>query len=424
MESDISPIRDIPFSEELPDISVDPVVFLQKTALMKLNGGLGTSMGLSRAKSLLPVKDGLSFLDIIIRQVLQLRESTHTAIPLIFMNSFSTEDDTMEVINQYPELKVSQRELPFSFLQNRVPKLSEKTLRPVCYPENPSLTWCPPGHGDFYTSLVSTGLLDQLISEGIHYVFISNADNLGATLDPSILTYFASGDIPFMMEVTDRTPADRKGGHIAHTPEGRILLRESAQCHPDETDAFQDIERHRYFNTNNLWINLLKLSETLKKTDNVMPLPVIANKKTVNPKDADSESVYQLETAMGAAIEVFTGARALRVPRTRFAPVKTTNDLLALWSDIFKLDSSFHVIQNPERTLGTIDIDLAPSFYKLLDDFTARFPDGAPSLLHCSRLCVKGDYLFESGIAIHDELTLPATESQVVLNIKAMEFYR
>ena len=100
-------------------------------------------------------------------------------------------------------------------------------------------------------------MLDTLLANGYEVAFVSNADNLGAELDPLPLGYFVSERLPFLMEVADRTAADRKGGHLARRKsDGRLALRESAQCPDEDTDAFQDVDRHRYFNTNNLWINL------------------------------------------------------------------------------------------------------------------------------------------------------------------------
>ena len=407
-EESIRPVEHLPALQALPDAQ-NTMRHLPRTAVFKLNGGLGTGMGLQHAKSLIPVKKSYNFMDIILRQIETLRESFCCCIPVVFMNSYSTEKDTLRVLANYHELVKEQRGIPFSFLQNRVPKLNRETLRPVTVPSDSELAWCPPGHGDFYTSLYATGMLHQLIERGIHYAFVSNADNLGATLDERILEVLAEQDIPFLMEVTRRTKADSKGGHLAETKEGRLILRESAQCAPNERHLFQDIERHRYFNTNNLWINLKQLLARMEESGGILPLPVIANTKNADPRDEASEPVYQLETAMGSAMEVFPAAQALLVPRSRFAPVKTTDDLLALWSDLFELDARFHVIPNPRRTLPPIDIELDPQFYRMMSDFKARFPEGAPSLLQCEHLHVCGDYTFDSGTTLQGTVNLPDT---------------
>ena len=305
---------------------------------MKLNGGLGTSMGMTGPKSLLEVKDGLSFLDITVRQIRELRARTGARLPLVLMNSFATRDASLAALAAYDDLPVDG--VPADFLQSKVPKLAADDLAPVRWPADPALEWAPPGHGDLYPSLLSSGMLEALLDGGYRYAFVANVDNLGAVMEPRILAWFAREQIPFLMEVADRTAADRKGGHLAQRAGGTVRPR-AARDRPDarseDLDAFQDITRHRFFNTNTLWIDLRALADVLAARDGVLGLPMIVNRKTVDPSDPGSTPVIQLETAMGAAIDVFEGARAVRVPRERFAPVKTTDDLLALRSDAYEL---------------------------------------------------------------------------------------
>ena len=348
-------------------------------------------MGLTRAKSLLPVKSGLSFLDVIVRQVLHLRQTYDCRLPLVFMNSFRTRDDTLQVLSRYEELAGS---LPPDFVQNKVPKVLADDLTPAVWPDDPDHEWCPPGHGDLYTSLVTSGLLETMLAEGFEYAFVSNSDNLGAVLDLDILGWFADEKMPFLMEVTDRTEADRKGGHLARRRDGGLTLREVAQCPDDEIESFQDVSLHRYFNTNNLWIHLPTLARVMEERDHVLGLPLIVNRKRVDPTDDASPEVFQLETAMGAALSVFDGARALRVPRERFVPVKTTNDLLALWSDVYTLTPEHRIVPAPSRAVGDLVIDLDPRYFKRIDQLERRFPKGPPSLVNCRRLSLRGDFRF------------------------------
>lgn len=405
----IEPVEQLPHLHDLDDYTGIGAQSLERAVMIKLNGGLGTGMGLATAKSLLPVKNGLTFLDIIARQVNAIRTRHRCRLPLVFMNSFSTDHDTRDRLAAYPALTEGQDGVPLAFLQHRVPKIAQSDHGPVTWTAAPELEWCPPGHGDIYTALVTSGTLDALLRAGCEYAFISNSDNLGATLDLHILGYFAERRIPFMMEVTRRTEADRKGGHLAHVPDGGFILRESAQCPDDEQEEFQDIERYRYFNTNNLWVNLKALESRLAESGGMLELPVIVNSKTVDPKDTRSTPVYQLETAMGAAIGVFTDAQALEIPRDRFAPVKTTDDLLALRSDIFLLDEQAHIVPNPARTRGTIVIQLDPAHYRLIDDFDRRFPHGAPSLIECDRLTVEGDIVFAKEVVLKGAVHLRNT---------------
>jgi UTP--glucose-1-phosphate uridylyltransferase len=390
-EAEISAVSDVPDMETLPGrLEEIGQKALSETVIIKLNGGLGTSMGLERAKSLLRVKEEYSFLDIIAHQAIG------AGVPLLLMNSFSTAADSLRELEKYPALK---RDLPLSFLQHKVPKIDRTDLSPANWEKDPELEWCPPGHGDIYSALVTRGTLDAMLSAGYQYAFVSNADNLGATLDKLLLGFFAQNSFPFMMEVADRTMMDKKGGHLARRQaDGQFILREIAQCPESDLDTFQDVERHKFFNTNNLWINLVALKETMIDREYRLGLPMIRNRKTVDPRDSSSTPVYQLETAMGSAIAVFEGSQAVRVPRTRFVPVKKTDDLLTVRSDAYVLSADFEVIQNPERLFPPPVVELDPRFYKFVTDLDARFPDGPPSLLACKALKIVGDHLFKENV--------------------------
>ena len=392
-EESIAPVAAVPDIADTAAYAAAGRAALGRAAVLKLNGGLGTSMGLDQAKSLLVARDGLTFLDIIARQTLGLGARYEQHVPLILMNSFNTDADSRAVLERYPEL---QGPIPLSLMQHKVPKILQDTLAPAEWPANPTLEWCPPGHGELYIALATSGMLEILLARGYEYLFISNADNLGATLDLGILGYLANKRLPFIMEVTDRTEADKKGGHIAQRRDGQLILREIAQCPEADLPAFQDIARHKYFNTNSIWINLRRLKQILDENNNVLKLPMIRNSKTLDPRDAGSPPVYQLETAMGAAIAVFPGAQVLRVGRDRFMPVKTCDDLLRLRSDIYTLDEHYSLRQVGSRPAALVALD--PRFYRLIADFEARFAHGAPSLRECDRLAVRGDVAFGAGV--------------------------
>ena len=383
-------------ADDLPDPPDGGKEALGRTVMIKLNGGLGTSMGMTRAKSLLEVKDGLTFLDIVVRQTQQL------GVPLALMNSFATSEDTKRFLRErYPDADVRE------FLQNKEPKLLVDDLVPAEWPADPELEWAPPGHGDIYVALQASGMLRSLLDDGYEAAFVSNSDNLGAVLDPKLAAAFLDSRAPFLMEVVPRTKADRKGGHLARRrQDGQLVLRETAQTPEEDREALQDVGRHRYGNTNNLWVNLVALDRVLGERSGVLGLPVIVNRKTVDPSDESSPEVFQLETAMGAAIEVFDGAEAIEVSRTRFAPVKTTNDLLVLRSDFYTLTEDVHVVPADGREPGSIFVDLDPDHYKLLRDFDARFPAGPPSLVRASRFVVRGDVTFGPDVAVEGETEL------------------
>jgi UTP--glucose-1-phosphate uridylyltransferase len=408
-ESSIEPV-DIPSLDDLDLPDPVPTDGLSRTAVIKLNGGLGTSMGLDRAKSLLEVRDGLSFLDVIARQVLWAREEYGVRLPLVFMDSFRTSADTVEALSGY-DLAVDG--LPLDFLQNKEPKLRADDLTPVTWRADPDLEWCPPGHGDLYTALRSTGLLDRLIDAGYTQVFVSNSDNLGATPDPKVAEWFARSGAPFAIEATRRTPSDRKGGHFARrTTDGRLVLRETAQTLEEDKEALADLSRHRYCSTNNLWFDLRAMRDELDRRDGILGLALIKNTKTVDPADSNSPEVIQIETAMGAAIEVFEDARLIDVSRARFLPVKTTNDLLVLRSDCYRLEESHHlVLADGLRTVPFVDLD--SRYYKLVHSFDEHFPAGVPSLRRAEELVVEGDWRFGPDVVVTGRARLAGAGGQV-----------
>lgn len=397
-ESDVEPLKDIPSiahldydREQLRDAAAHTVV-------IKLNGGLGTTMGMQQAKSLLPIKHGLSFLDLIVDQVMHVRATLGVDLPLLFMDSFRTRDDTLEVLAHYPELSVG--DLPLDFLQNREPKLTADTLEPVEWPADPSLEWCPPGHADLYTALDASGVLDRLIALGYKYASISNADNLGATPDPAMMAWFAETGAPYAAEVCRRTPADIKGGHlVVRRADGRLILRETAQTAPEDAEAAADLSVHRFFHTNNLWFDLRALRAELDRCGGVLDLPLIRNLKTVDPSDPDSTPVVQIESAMGSAISVFEGAQAIEVDRARFLPVKTTNDLMLLRSDVYDVGPDYQLRSRLEDVPA---VDLDPRYFKNIADFDRRVPFPV-SLVYADSLTVRGDWSFGEGVAVRGD---------------------
>ena len=406
--SELEPLRDVAALEELPSGSGE----LATLAVIKLNGGLATTMGLRKPKSLVEARDGHSFLEIIVGQTLALRQSFGIGLPLLLMDSQATQRDTLAALGSYAKLAQG---VPIDFLQSMVPKLDAERLEPVSWPQEPSLEWCPPGHGDIYGALARSGMLASLLEHGFRYAMIANADNLGATPDERIAAYMTRQEVPFLMEVVDGTPADRKGGHIARRrSDGALVLRETAQTLAEDQESFRDYRRWRYYNTNNLWVDLKALEATLERHDGVLELPLIVNPKTVDPRDTDSPRVVQLESAMGAAISSFPGADILRVPRSRFIPVKTTDDLLVLRSDVYRLTEDMQVIADPERADDLPLAELDPAYYKLLDGFESRFPAGPPSLIEAERLTVRGDVSFGAGVVIRGSVEIEAEQPRQI----------
>jgi UTP--glucose-1-phosphate uridylyltransferase len=392
-EASIRPLLEVPKLAEVEVSDEAARAAIQQTVIIKLNGGLGTSMGLDRAKTLLEVRSGKTFLDLLVAQVTDARQRYDARLPLLFMNSFRTREDTLAYLARYPDLAVGG--LGLDFVQNAEPKILADSLEPVSWPDDPSLEWCPPGHGDLYPALLGSGVLDSLIEAGFRYASVANGDNLGAAPDARLAGWFAASGAPYAAEVCPRTANDRKGGHLAvRIADGQLILRDTAQTAPDEMDYFTDEYRHPYFHANNLWLDLVALRRTLTERDGVLGLPLIRNEKTVDPADGSSPKVIQLESAMGAAIEVFPGAVAIEVGRDRFQPVKTTNELMLLRSDVFDLGEDGRLTATaaiPEIQLG--------SHYKLVDDFD-RLVTVVPSLRQAQSLRVAGEWYFDAPAAV------------------------
>jgi len=412
-ESDLSAVDSLPNYDSLTE---EKEALLKTTVMLKLNGGLGTGMGLDKAKSLLTLKEGFTFLDFIAKQVETMRGKSGD-LAFMLMNSFSTSKDTLEFLSKYPDL--AKEGLPLEFVQNKAPKVTADGLAPASWAADPSMEWCPPGHGDLYPAMVGSGTLDALLEKGFEYMFVSNSDNLGATMDLKLLTWFADSGMPFAMECAARTDADKKGGHLA-SKDGQLLLREAAQCEDtkEAEAAFQDISKYKFFNTNNLWINLPALKKAMAATaDGVLPLPVIKNGKTVDPtKDGKmgrdkSTKVLQLETAMGSAIECFPGAGAILIPRTRFAPVKTTADMLGLMSDAYEVTPDNRIVLKAERAgvPPTVKLDDGYKFVPALMELTKN---GAPSLINCTKLTIEGKMTLAAGVVFKGTVKLSNTADE------------
>ncbi|CAJ1363799.1 unnamed protein product [Effrenium voratum] len=415
-ETKLDPVESLPTFEKLrlkPDSRL-----LKKTLILKLNGGLGTGMGLEKAKSLLEVTQGNTFLDLIAKQVEWMKKEFKTDLKFMLMNSFATSADTLEALKKYTELGTGS---DLEFVQNKAPKVTASDLSPADWEKDHSHEWCPPGHGDLYPAMLGSGTLDKLLKKGYRYMFVSNSDNLGATMDLKILTHFVNSGAPFMMEVAERTDADdKKGGHLAQDKaSGGLLLRESAQCPDADEKEFQNTSKYQFFNTNNLWVDLSALKNLFRKFDGALPLPVMKNSKTVDPRDKSSTKVLQLETAMGAAIQCFPGASALVIPRSRFAPVKTTNDLLALRSDAYTLTEDFRIVLKDEREGVPPDVKLDGMYKRraqnawTTDRFTdameKMIPNGPPSLVACKKLVVEGEISFAKDVVIKGTVTIKNT---------------
>lgn len=358
---------------------------LDRVVCIKLNGGLGTTMKLDRAKSLIPVREGRSFLQLVVDQIGCLNRRYGSQTPLLLLNSFRTQSDCLaHLAEACPELSLDG----IDFLQNKFPRIAVESGLPSNF-EAHEENWAPPGHGDIYLALQVSGQLDRLLQAGYRWAFVSNVDNLSATVDPAILGYLDQQSMDFAMEVTDKTAADIKGGTLVRY-DGRLMLLEGAQVDDGHVADFQDLKRFSVFNTNSLWWRLDAMHACLKRGD--LHLPMI-----VNPKQTGGIEVVQLELAMGAAIGSFERALGVRVPRRRFTPVKGTVDLLALRSDAYAVGEDGGIRPSAGLEGAPPLIQLDPKYYQGIADFESRFAH-TPSLRNCQSLKVEGDVIFGADV--------------------------
>jgi len=362
---------------------------LSKLVVLKLNGGLGTTMGCVGPKSAIEVHSKFTFLDLTVHQIEHLNKTHSSDVPLVLMNSFNTHDMTLKILKKYQRHKLQIE----TFNQSRYPRIYKETLLPV--PEDVNgddQAWYPPGHGDVFPSLLNSGLLDKFLAEGKEYLFISNVDNLGATVDLNILRYLAESGSEYMMEVTDKTKADIKGGTLIDY-EGKAKLLEIAQVPPDKVEEFKSIKKFKIFNTNNLWIRLDAVKRLLE-SDALDQMDIIVNHKALE----GGVGVIQLERAVGAAIEYFKGAKGVNVPRSRFLPVKSTSDLFVVQSNLYSLNCG-SLVMNPARQFPTVPLVKLGEHFTKVGQYNKRFKS-IPDIIELDHLTVSGDVTFGSDVVL------------------------
>ena len=283
----------------------------------------------------------------------------------------------------------------------RIDKDTDQPLDPNLLGED---AWYPPGHGDIYSCLKNRGLIDRLLSEGKEILFVSNADNLGAVFDAKIAHYMLQNDVPFVMEMTQKTPADIKGGTLYEDSEGKLHLLELAQVPQKHVDEFCSTRKFSVFNTNNIWIHLRHLQKQMELGQ--MELNLIVNQKQVMGRP-----VIQLETAIGAGLENFDGALGLVVGRDRFFPVKNTSDLMLLQSNLFVFESG-RIIRDSSRNHRNLPLISWKEPVTGLEEFQKRIPI-VPDIQELELLEMEGDITFEGEVSLKGRVTLVGNEKPV-----------
>ncbi len=370
--------------------------------MLKLNGGLGTTMGCVGPKSVIEVRDGMTFLDLSVRQIEYLNEKYKVNVPFILMNSFNTDEDTGRIIQKYANHNIEL----MTFNQSRYPRVVKESLTPA--PRSAledKGAWYPPGHGDLFDAITNSGVVDKLLAEGKEYLFVSNVDNLGAVVDLNILEHMHESGAEFLMEVTDKTKADVKGGTLINY-DGQVRLLEIAQVPDDHVEDFKSVRKFKIFNTNNLWVSLKAIKRVM--TNKELDLEIIVNNKV----GANGEAVIQLETAVGAAIKHFNNAHGINVPRNRFLPVKSCSDLLLLMSDLYLLQHG-RLVMNPKRMFQSTPVVKLGDHFKKVADFQKRFRT-IPKMLELDHLTVAGDIYFGKNVVLRGTVIVVANNGNSI----------
>ena len=363
---------------------------LSQLVCIKLNGGLGTTMGCRGPKSLVPMDGTRRFIDMVMAQLQAWRLATGAPLPMVLLNSFYTMRDTMAAVT-----------LPHvvSLMQHQVPRLRADSGEPFEYPADPSAEWNPPGHGDLFHSLYASGQLDRWVRDGFRYAFVSNIDNVAATIDPALLGYMIDSQWDMMMEVTPKCPQDRKGGSVAMI-NGRLSLLERSQVPPAQWHLLDRHDAYPWFNTNSIWVDLRALATYIRQAPLTLPL-------LVNPKTVHGQAVVQLETAMGSAIAALNRTGLVSVGRHRFLPVKTTADLVVLRSNC--------VTKQADGTVSWQDLPVVSlsSDYNQMDALSTFMPC-LPDLSAAQSLQVNGPVSFHHPWAVQGSVTIHNPSSDVV----------
>ncbi|MBT3515697.1 MAG: UTP--glucose-1-phosphate uridylyltransferase [Flavobacteriaceae bacterium] len=371
---------------------------LAQLAVCKLNGGLGTTMNCRGPKSAIIVREKKTFINILVEQISELNKKYKADVPLYFMNSFNTHDATERIISR---VKGTTRIL--SFCQHSYPRLLADESGFLDLQKKSADAWYPPGHGDLFSCILENGYLDSLIKEGRECLFISNADNLGAVIDLKILDYMINEDIPFLMEVTSKTTADMKGGVLCQGKD-RIQLLEIANVPPEHVAEFCGNKKFKFFNTNNIWINLIHLKRMLK--EGPLDLDLVINRKQVKKQD-----ILQLETTVGSALNLFPGSVGMNVPRSRFLPVKKTSDLLLVQSNLFDLDRGILKRDSAINDSNLPRINLKDPFNDL-KEYQRRVPV-PPDIAELSSLELEGQVQFNGNVTLKGNVRLISHKKKI-----------
>ncbi|XP_044466910.1 UTP--glucose-1-phosphate uridylyltransferase-like isoform X2 [Mangifera indica] len=382
-KSEIDSLRDevlvVPY-DSLAPISEDTVeakMFLDKLVVVKFNGVVGTNMGFTGPKSAIEFHNNLTFMDLMVNQIESLNSKFGCNVPLVLMDTTETHGDTQKVVEKYSASKIDIH----SFRQKALEGQSGKDKLH------------PSDHGAVFLSLMKSGTLDVLLSQGKEYALVVHADNVAAVVDPKILNHLIQNEIEYCMEVTPTTSIDLKNS-IINSRQGKFQLMNITQNPAKHSDG-----RFKFIDTRNLWVNL-KAIKRLVDTDALKMESLSASKEEY------SDQIKLQDTAADSAIRFFDRTSGINVPPSRFLPLNSTSDLLLLKSDLYSSMDGVLVRNNARNNPSNPSIELGPEF-KEVSDFLSRFKS-IPSIIDLDSLKVTGDVWFGAGITLKGRVNIVA----------------
>ncbi len=269
-----------------------------------LAGGMATRFG-GVVKAVVEALPGHTFLQLKLRQISAAAKHEGAKVPVYLMTSFSTDSQLRELAAMWKDAHVNA-ECFAQLISLRLTPEGE-LYRDASGDVSPYA----PGHGDLTFALRSAGVLSRFVAAGGRYLYVSNVDNLAATLDPAVIGFHIASGAQITTETVAKDPGD-KGGAPGRV-DGRIQVIEDFRFPRDF-----DQDSIRVFNANSFVMDAAAI-------DRDFPLDWFAVKKTV-----DGATVIQFEHLVGQVTAFLRGAY-LEVPRrgseSRFLPVKDPDEL-------------------------------------------------------------------------------------------------
>ncbi|KAG0582020.1 hypothetical protein KC19_3G027000 [Ceratodon purpureus] len=392
-------------------------VLLHKLIVVKLCGTLGRSLGTTQPKSLVEIHSEQSFVDLAVQQIEVLNVKYNAKVLLVLATSDNTDRAVKQAVKKYSASDVdiivfNQTEYPRE-VWPVTPKLGE---------DGGYLT----NNGDLFAAFSFSGKLDELLALGKEYLFISNCDNLGATVDLNMLNNLSENQCDYCMEVTPKNGTDAENGAYVSS-EGNIELLEFEEVSRSQNEKSRSGDV-KVVNTNSTWVNL----KAVKRLAEIEALDIYCSSKGAG----EGENItFQLQTSSGAPlyslqvngeifenlpiegnsdlllVQFFDGSVAVEVPRTRFHPIRDTSDLLLFRSDLYTVREGV-VCPNPLR-LSDVNptIELEGLKLRKMQYFTERLKH-IPSLLELSSLRVIGDVWFGSDVILQGKVVIWAKKDE------------